>query len=427
MFGICRDCFVLLNKNVTRCKECKSPRLIFNSDIEGLTIAHLDCDAFYASIEKRENPELKNLPVIVGGGPNGVVTTCCYIARISGVRSAMPMFKAKLLCPQAIVIKPRMKLYKKVSLEIKEILYSVTPLVQFVSIDEAFIDLKGTRRLHKKFPAALLAQIAKQIEENLGITVSIGLSFNKFFAKIGSDLEKPRGLSIVGISDARNILQTKKISILRGVGKKNLEKLRNNGITFIRDLKKYDKRELENNYGALGRRLWYFSRGYDDSRVEPKQIPKSISKEITFDTCSSDTNYIRFRLWEMCEVVSVRLKESDLRTKHLTLKIKPNKSNALTLAVNLETPTNLAELLYQASILLLKKFNTDTEVKLVGISLKSLSKRDDNKTNFNLFDKETSQLNSESAEKAMDSIRKKFGKGSIFKGRSLNHFSGGKT
>ena len=422
MPGVCRDCFSTLADGEKRCRWCSSPRIVFSPELEVLNVAHVDCDAFYASVEKREDPSLANLPVIVGGGNNGVVTTCCYIARISGVRSAMPIFKAKLLCPQAVIIKPRMKLYKKVSLEIRNILLSLTPLVQFVSIDEAFIDLTGTGRLHKKSPVALLAQTAKHIEETIGITVSIGLSFNKLFAKIGSDLEKPRGLTVVDTSDAKDIIKTKKISILRGVGEKTLERLHKDGITFIRDLNRYNKLELEQNYGALGGKLWHFSRGLDNSPVDPKKSSRSISKEITFDNSNSKPSYIKFRLWGICETVSSRLKKTGLQTSQLTLKIKTDRKKLITFSTRLERPTNLAELLFQATTRLFTKVDKNIKIKLVGISVTALSKLQETKTNFDLFFDEDKQLSAQLTEETMDSIRRKFGKSSIFKGRSFYNF-----
>ncbi|MDP3176031.1 MAG: DNA polymerase IV, partial [Phenylobacterium sp.] len=187
MSALCRECFQA-GEFSRRCPACGSPRLIAHPDLTSLAIAHMDCDAFYASVEKRDRPELRDRPVIVGGGKRGVVTTCCYIARIWGVRSAMPMFKALAACPQAVVIKPDFTKYRTESRRIMEMVRALTPLVQPLSLDEAWMDLSGTERLHGASPALTLARLQARIEAEVGITVSIGLAANKFLAKVASDL-----------------------------------------------------------------------------------------------------------------------------------------------------------------------------------------------------------------------------------------------
>ena len=201
--GFCRDCLQDFATPTKRCKNCGSPRLVTHPEIHDLAIAHIDCDAFYASIEKRDNPELRDKPVIVGGQIRGVVSTACYIARIHGIKSAMPMFKAMKLCPNAIVVKPNMAKYAAAGKIVREIMFEFTPLVQPVSIDEAFLDLSGTEKLHGASPALSLARLVKRIETEVGITASVGLSHNKFLAKLASDFEKPRGFSIIGKSETR--------------------------------------------------------------------------------------------------------------------------------------------------------------------------------------------------------------------------------
>jgi DNA polymerase IV len=196
--GFCRDCLEWANIATRRCVACGSPRLLIHSELGRLSIAHIDCDAFYASVEKRDDPSLNDKPVIIGGGKRGVVSTACYIARIHGVRSAMPMFKALELCPQAVVIKPNMEKYARVGREVRTMMLEMTPLVEPVSIDEAFLDLSGTELLHHSMPAYTLAKFAKCVQRDIGISVSVGLSYCKFLAKIASDMEKPRGFSIIG-------------------------------------------------------------------------------------------------------------------------------------------------------------------------------------------------------------------------------------
>ena len=181
--------------------------MVAHDELGQLSIAHMDCDAFYASVEKRDNPTLRDRPVIVGGGTRGVVSTCCYIARIKGVRSAMPMFQALKLCPEAVVVKPRFPAYLEASRAIRAMMEELTPSIEPLSLDEAFLDLSGTARLHGAPPAVLLARLTKRMEDELGLTGSIGLSHNKFLAKIASDLDKPRGFSVIGRAETESFLK----------------------------------------------------------------------------------------------------------------------------------------------------------------------------------------------------------------------------
>ena len=221
-----------------RCAACNSPRLARHPQIGELTIAHVDCDAFYATIEKRDNPSLTDKPVIVGGGKRGVVAAACYVARTYGIRSAMPMFEAKRRCPDAVVIKPNMAKYVQVGREVRKAMFALTPLVEPLSIDEAFLDLAGTERLHGKSAAKVLSQFANQIERDLGITVSIGLSANKFLAKIASDLDKPRGFAVLGQAEAIPFLATRPVGFIFGVGAVSAAKLAADGFRLIGDLQR---------------------------------------------------------------------------------------------------------------------------------------------------------------------------------------------
>jgi DNA polymerase-4 len=188
MSSLCRDCLHDFETGA-RCPACRSPRVLSHPELFDLTIAHMDCDAFYASVEKRDNPELQGKPVIIGGGRRGVVSTACYVARIKGVKSAMPMFKALQLCPEAIVVRGRMTRYVEVSRQVRALMDELTPVVEPLSLDEAFMDLTGTARLHGHPPAVMLARLAKRMKDEIGITGSIGLSHNKFLAKVASDLD----------------------------------------------------------------------------------------------------------------------------------------------------------------------------------------------------------------------------------------------
>lgn len=216
MTKICRDCGSVVLKN--NCQACQSSRIISHAEILSLSIAHVDCDAFYCSVEKRDNPELANKPVIVGGGQRGVVSAACYHARIYGVHSAMPMFKALKLCPHAIVVRGDMNKYAREGAKIRSMMEDLTPLVEPLSIDEAFLDLSGTERIHNQSPAQSLISLQNKILKNVGVTVSVGLSYNKFLAKTASDLDKPNGFAIIGRTEALDFLADKPVGFIYGVG-----------------------------------------------------------------------------------------------------------------------------------------------------------------------------------------------------------------
>ena len=417
--SLCRDCFQIFKYGL-RCRNCNSPRIISHNNLLDLTIAHIDCDAFYASIEKRENPKIRNLPVIVGGKNRGVVTTCCYIARINGVRSAMPIFKAKKLCPDAIIIAPRMGYYKKISKSIKEMLTALSPTIEFISLDEAYIDFEGTRRLHGEAPAVKLAKIAKEIEIKLGISISIGLSYNKFLAKIGSDLDKPRGFSIIGQSDVMKILRNKPISNILGVGAKTKIILESNGISTINDLLIYEKDQLNDLLGSFGETLWFLARGIDYRRITPNKRPRSISCERTLETNQMDFEILISFLWDLTEEISLRLKKLSLVAKKFNLKLKKANFNLIVRTITLENYSNSPETIFQASKILLKRNIVKGPFRLVGITAKDFSDSQNTVWKKNFFDKQDNQILA--AEEAIDNIRSKFGKTSIIKGRSLKHF-----
>src|SRR5947209_9859517 len=255
MPGFCRDCRRDVSEQAARCSACGSPRVLHNRDIDTLAIAHVDCDAFYATIEKRDDPTLADKPVIVGGGQRGVVLTCCYVARTYGVRSAMPMFEARRICPHASVVRPNMEKYAGVGRQVRALMRDLTPLVEPVSIDEAFMDLSGTHRLHGVSPAKSLAGFAERVERELNITVAFGLSCNKFLAKIASDLDKPRGFAVLGRAEAAPFLAPKPVSLIFGVGKVTQARLARDGLRTIGDLVRIGEVELMRRYGAEGARL----------------------------------------------------------------------------------------------------------------------------------------------------------------------------
>ncbi|MEM9989911.1 MAG: DNA polymerase IV, partial [Pseudomonadota bacterium] len=278
---LCRDC-TRISDMAPRCPHCHSPRLIAHEEVTSLSIAHVDCDAFFANIEKRDDPRLLDQPVIVGGGPRGVVATCCYIARSYGIRSAMPMFKALKLCPHAVVVRPHFEKYRKAASTLREEMQKLTPLVQPLSIDEAFLDLSGTHRLHGAAPASVLAKLALTIEAKVGITISVGLSHNKLLAKIASDLDKPRGFAMIGKAETLDFLAPKPPRFLFGVGARFDEKLRQDGYHTLGDLQKADLRRLVDLYGEHGFQLHALARGEDPRPVKTERETKSVSGETTF-------------------------------------------------------------------------------------------------------------------------------------------------
>jgi DNA polymerase IV len=413
--GFCRDCLADVQADERRCRACHSPRLLRHAEVNSLSIAHIDCDAFYAAVEKRDDPSLADKPLIVGGGTRGVVSTCCYIARIRGVRSAMPMFKALKLAPDAVVIRPNMAKYAEVGQQVRELMLGVTPLVEPLSIDEAFLDLTGTARLHGRPPAKTLAVLIRDIEQKIGITASVGLAPNKYLAKVASDLEKPRGFSVIGRAEALGFLASKPVSLIWGVGKAMQETLAKDGITSIGQLQKMEKNDLLRRYGSMGARLFHLSRGEDMRTVSTDDTSKSIGAETTLNRDVSDYGELEALLWAMAQKVSRRAKEQGYGGHTVTLKLKTRDFKQRTRATTLEDSTQLAHRMFDAVKPLLRKEATGTEFRLIGIALSHLeemSEGDEATLDPRL------EANSK-AEKAIDLIREKFGKEAVDRGLSL--------
>ena len=422
--GLCRDCGIRIkspraDKKPTRCPSCKSPRLLFHPELFDLGIAHIDCDAFFAAIEKRDNPELEDKPVIIGGGQRGVVSTACYIARIRGVNSAMPMFKALKLCPDAIVIKPQMEKYAEAGYQIRELMKKLTPLVQPISIDEAFLDLRGTEKLHGLTPAETILNLVRNIHKNVGITVSVGLSHNKFLAKLSSDLDKPNGFAVIGQSETLYRLAPMQVEKIWGVGKAMQKKLSANGVKTIGHLQKLDEEFLLKQYGNVGQHLFRLSRGLDDRLVSPEREVKSISSETTFDKDISDTDSLSETLWHLSEKVSRRCKKASKGGKTVVLKLKTGNFKSLTRNRTLPVSTCMAERIFSAGNDLLNaelQNNPRTAYRLIGIGVTGLVDAEF----ADMPDLVSTDKRNLQAELAMDKIRIKFGHETILKGRSLN-------
>ncbi len=393
--------------------SCRSPRLIRHGELDSLSIAHVDCDAFYAAVEKRDNPDIRDLPVIVGGGRRGVVATACYIARVQGVHSAMPMFKALKACPDAVVIRPDMKKYAALGREIRQMMRSLTPLVEPVSIDEAFLDLSGTQRLHGRTPAQSLAWLSRRIERDVGVSVSLGLSYNKFLAKIASDMDKPRGFSVIGRKEAPEFLKNSPVSLIWGVGKVTQKTLIRDGIRSIGQLVSLSRHELNKRYGAIGERLYHLARGQDTRPVSPASETKSISAETTFSTDISDPGDLEKRLWALCDKVAGRCKGRGLAGETATLKLKTAGFRTLTRSRRLDAPTRLADRLFQTLRPVLAREADGTAFRLIGAGLSRLHPVEVADPAA-LFDPAASAR--AEAELAMDDVRARFGSEAVSRG-----------
>jgi DNA polymerase-4 len=410
MAGFCRDCFAAVSDGARRCAACGSPRLVRHAELPGLSIAHVDCDAFYASIEKRDDPSLRDKPVIVGGGKRGVVSTCCYVARIRGVRSAMPMFKALAACPDAVVIKPDMEKYVKVGREVRRLMQALTPLVEPLSIDEAFLDLSGTEQLHHGIPALTLARFAARVEAELGITVSVGLAPNKFLAKIASDLDKPRGFSVIGRAEAKAFLAPRPVTTIWGVGSAFAEKLAADGIRTVGDLQAMEPSALARRYGAMGLRLGTLSRGEDDRRVDPTSQRKSVGAETTFNEDIADHEALRPILRRLAEKVSAHLKAYDIAGRTVTLKLKTRDFKLSTRARRLPDPTQLADRIFAAADDLLAREPSGPAYRLIGVTVSDLG---ESRLADPLDLVDVTGGRKAKAERAMDQVRAKFGRKAV--------------
>jgi DNA polymerase-4 len=416
MPSLCRDCLHMFER-APRCPACGGPRLVAHPELCDLSIAHVDCDAFYASVEKRDNPDLAHTPVIIGGGRRGVVSTACYIARIRGVCSAMPMFKALQLCPEAVVIRPRMEVYADISRAIRAMMLDLTPAVEPLSLDEAFLDLTGTARLHGAPPAVMLARLTRRMRAELGVTGSIGLSHNKFLAKIASDLDKPQGFSVIGRAETADFLRDQPVSLIWGVGEATLAALHAAGIRSFADLLRWERADLTARFGAMGERLWYLARGQDARRVTANAPVKSISNETTFAEDIADPDLLDGHLWRLSEKVADRAKARGVAGRVVTLKLKHSDHRIVTRRHALREPTQLADTLYRAARALMDQAAQGAAWRLLGVGLSDLVAAAEADRAGDLLDPDAPRR--AVAERATDAIRARFGPDAILKGRAL--------
>ena len=416
MPALCRDCLTTFD-SARRCPACASPRITAHPELFSLSIAHMDCDAFYASVEKRDDPSLEGKPVIIGGGRRGVVSTACYVARIRGVRSAMPMFQALKLCPEAVIIKPRMDAYVEASRAIRAMMEDLTPAIEPLSLDEAFMDLTGTARLHGAPPAVMLARLIKRMRDELGLTGSIGLSHNKFLAKVASDLDKPHGFSVIGKAETDAFLRDKPVRMIWGVGAAAQASLDKAGIRTFADLLRWDRPDLVARFGSMGDRLWHLARGQDPRRVSAHAPMKSISNETTFHDDTSDPDILDGHLWRMAEKVSDRAKAKGLAGRVVTLKLKRSDHSLLSRRVALRDATQMADTVYRTARGLFDHVGNQGPYRLLGCGLSDLCPAADADMSGDLLDPDATRRSQ--AERATDTIRQRFGADAILKGRAL--------
>jgi DNA polymerase-4 len=410
--ALCRDCFWQGVEPARRCPTCASPRIVAHAELASLSIAHMDCDAFYASVEKRDRPELRDKAVIVGGGKRGVVTTCCYIARIKGVRSAMPMFKALKACPEAVVIKPDFAKYRAESKRILGLAGELTPLIQNLSLDEAWLDLSGTERLHGAPPALTLARLQARIEAETGLTVSIGLALNKFLAKVASDLDKPRGFSVIG-SEAQAFLAPKPVGILPGVGPAMVNSLEKAGFRTVGDLARADVKQLAERFGSHGLRLSALAHGRDTRAVNPAEERKGISAETTFLEDLSALADLEDILAELCEKVARHARADGHAGRVVTLKLRTIDFRIVTRRRTIAVPTQTAKTLFAVGRDLLAKEATGRPYRLIGIGIADLVEAGAMEDDFFGGDERRALA----GEKTLDAIRARFGAGAVTSGR----------
>ncbi len=412
--GLCRDCGTVAGSGPA-CPTCGSRRLVRHAELFTLGIAHIDCDAFYASVEKRDRPELAALPVIVGGGHRGVVTASCYVARIYGVRSAMPMYKALAACPDAVVIRPDFQKYVAASRQIRELMADLTPLVQPLSIDEAVLDLRGTAALHGASPAAMLARFALKVEREVGVTVSIGLAANRLMGKIAAGRDKPRGFCVIG-AEAAAVLATEPVRLMPGIGPALEKKLAARGITRLGHLQALSDQEARRMLGDDGPHLCARARGSDARPVDPSRETKSVSAETTFDIDMMTVAEMERPLWKLSEKLARRLREGDLAAGGVVLKLKTAKFASRTRTQRLPAPTCLPDRLFAAARALLMREADGTPFRLIGIGAAPLALLADADLP-DLADPDTGKA--VAAQGAIDALRARFGAAAIGKGRGL--------
>ncbi len=384
-----------------------------HAELFSLGIAHVDCDAFFASVEKRDRPELAARPVVVGGGVRGVVTAACYVARIHGVRSAMPMWQALKACPDAVVIRPDFAKYAAAARQVRGLMHDLSPMVQPLSIDEALIDMAGTEALHGAPPAVMLARFARAVERQVGITISVGLARNRMAAKIAAGRDKPRGFCVLG-AEAAALLAGEPVGILPGVGPVLARRLAAKGFLRLADLQALDDRTALQRLGDDGPSLLARARMEDARPVRAEREAKSISAETTFDTDLVDAAELERHLWRLSEKLARRLREGGLAAGGVVLKLKTRAFALRTRTQRLPIPTRLPDTLFAAARVLLAREADGTAYRLIGIGAQPVVDEAD----ADLPDlADPDSLRRRARQDAIEALRARFGATVIGRGR----------
>ena len=384
---------------------------------ETRTILHVDMDAFYASIEQRDNPQLRGQPVVVGGNKRGVVAAASYEVRKFGVRSAMPMAEAERRCPTLVRVAPRMAHYRAVSEEIFGIFREFTPTVEGLSLDEAFLDVTASRVLHGDGPT-VASQIKERIQRQTGLTASVGVAENKLVAKIASDLDKPDGLVIVTPSGCRAILDPLPVEVIPGIGPQTLRRLHALNITTVADLRRAPDRVLAPIFGRFARRARERAAGIDSRPVTPSRIEKSISSEETYDIDLADRADMERELLRLAEVTARRLRKASLQAGTVQVKIRQSDFQTFTRQKRLQPPACSTEQIFGVARELLGHWlesNPDARVRLLGVGGQTLSPAGQG----DLFANDA-RTTSDPVDSAVDRIREKFGVNSVGRARTLD-------
>ncbi|MFA5866286.1 MAG: DNA polymerase IV [Phycisphaerae bacterium] len=384
------------------------------------SILHIDMDAFFASIEQEDHPQLQGKPVLVGGSAKerGVVAAASYEARRFGCHSAMPMATAMRLCPQAVIMPGRMQRYAEVSEQIFEIMGQFTPEIEPLSIDEAFLDVTGCEKLFG--PAEHIArEIKRQIHQRTHLTASVGVAPNKLLAKLASDLKKPDGLVIVPVDRVEEFLDPLAISRLWGVGKATLPRFEELGLRTFGDVRKLSLEAIRKYFGSAGEDFYRFVRGIDDRPVTTESETRSISTETTFaaDVPVRELEYLRGVLLDQTDQVARRLRRQKLLARTVTIKIRSGNFTTITRSVTMESPTDQTQDFWNAAVELFRKWGNEKPfpVRLLGMGVSSL--RGPGGQQLMLFDQEEN-LRRQQLDRAMDEIRDKFGGDAIKRGMS---------
>ena len=373
-------------------------------------ILHIDMDAFYASVEQLDDPRLKNKSVIVGGTSNrGVVSAASYEARKFGIHSAMPIYQAKQKCPHGIFVSPRMERYKEVSQKVMALLREFSPLVEPVSIDEAYLDITGCRRLFGEAPE-IAREIKRKIKETVHLTCSVGVAPNKFLAKIASDLDKPDGLTVILPHQVPAFIDALSVKKIPGVGKKVFHQLELMGIRTLGDVRRLPEKALIMHLGKFGRRLRALSCGNDDSPVIPHAPHKSISSERTLPADTRDIKLLKRYLLSQSAEVARQLRLAGVRARTITIKLKDEGFKTVTRRTTIAIPTQSSKTIYKHAVQLMNEYKISRKIRLIGVGASGLSSVSAS-VQMGLFDTGEERADDwEKIDRAIDSISKKFGK-----------------